>query len=113
MGDEIARFTATDSDHGADGDVTFSITGGNEDQFFELVSPTNATVRVGRSPILPHTYRLIVMATDRGSPPRSAEAVLEVEVIASEHVDCSLPQNGMCINVLYVHNGPFSSGGQK
>ncbi len=94
MGDLITRFTATDSDHGADGDVTFSIANGNEEQFFEIVSPTNATVQVKRSPILPGTYTLIVMATDGGDPSRSAEASLVVHVMASEHVDCSLPQYG-------------------
>ena len=96
--DFVAEFTATDADRGPDGEVLYSITSGNEDNFFGLVSPDVGTVVVKQSPILPRTYALVITASDGGTPPRSATALLVVNVTASNQVDCSDPQYGeLCI----------------
>ena len=90
----MAEFRATDADQGADGEIRYSISSGNEDNFFGLVSPSNGTVVVKRSPILPRMYTLVITASDGGAPPRSANAMLVINVTASNQVDCSEPQYG-------------------
>ena len=92
--DFVAEFTATDADQGPDGEILYSITSGNEDSFFGLVEPNTGTVVVKQSPILPRMYTLVVTASDGGTPPRSATALLVVNVTASNLVDCSDPQYG-------------------
>lgn len=88
----VGEFVAQDHDEGADGDITYSITAGNNDGFFEFAVPSFGEVTVARSPILPHTYTLTITASDGGSPPFTASALLTVRVVATSDVDCTDPQ---------------------
>ena len=93
-GSEVAVFTADDRDTGQDGVIVYSITAGNNDGFFEIAHESFGEVVVRTSPLLPHTYTLIITARDQGSTPRSANATLIVQVIATTMINCSLPQFG-------------------
>ncbi len=90
----VADFVAQDHDNGIDGDITYSISAGNDEGFFEIAVPSFGEVSVARSPILPHTYTLTITATDGGSPALSADAVLTVRVVATHTIDCTEPQFG-------------------
>ena len=89
-GSNVTDFEATDLDVGPDGLVDYTITAGNEDRFFGISGMGFGEVIVQMTPILPHTYTFTVTATDRGSPPRSANATLIIHVTTSQEVDCNL-----------------------
>ena len=81
---------ATDQDEGPGGEVSYTITAGNQDQFFKI-NESVGDVRVASSPILPGTYTLTITASDHGTPQHSTSDVLTVSVEATGAVDCSLP----------------------
>ena len=94
MGCFVEEFDATDNDDGVDGEITYSITGGNDDGFFDITGMGFGEVKVRRSPILPHTYVLTITARDGGNPPLSSTATLTVLVTTSSMVDCTQPAYG-------------------
>ena len=93
-GSNVTDFEATDLDEGQDGRIDYTITAGNKDGFFGISAEGFGEVIVQRTPILPHTYTLTVTATDRGAPPRSADATLIIRVTTSQVVDCTLNEFG-------------------
>ena len=95
VGSFIAEPRANDPDHGPDGDITYSISSGNEDGFFNI-SAMFGTVTVVHSPLLPQTYTLTITATDHGTPPLSSRqnATVVVTVTASVPVNCNDQQYG-------------------
>ena len=94
MGSNVTDFEATDLDEGQDGRIDYTITAGNEERFFGISGIGFGEVIVEMTPIFPQTYTLTVTATDRGSPPRSADATLIIHVTTSEMVDCTWNQFG-------------------
>lgn len=94
MGSFVDEFDATDKDDGPDGEITYSITGGNDDGFFDITAMGFGEVIVRRSPILPHTYVLTITARDGGNPPLSSMATLTMLVTTSSIVDCTRPEYG-------------------
>ena len=93
-GSNVTDFEATDADGGQDGRVNYTITAGNEDQFFGISGAGFGEVIVRSSPILPHTYNLTITATDHGTPRRSSNATLIVRVIATTVIDCNTDDYG-------------------
>lgn len=79
--------SAIDADRGPAGEVSYSITAGNEEKFF-MIDETG-DVRVASSPLLPGIYHLTITVSDHGSPSLSTSAVLTVTVVAEGAVDCS------------------------
>ena len=77
---------ATDQDRGSAGEISYSISHGNEHQFFLIDKAGD--VKVATSPLLPGLYSLTIVATDGGSPPLSVSGVLTVTVTAVGEVDC-------------------------
>ena len=77
---------ATDQDQGPAGFISYSISQGNQHQFFLIDEAGD--VRVASSPLLPGVYPLTIVATDHGSPPLSVSGVLTVTVTAVGEVDC-------------------------
>ena len=90
VGSFLAEPRANDPDNGPDGDITYSISSGNEGGFFDI-SAMFGTVTVAHSPLLPQTYTLTITATDHGTPPLSSRqnATVVVTVTASVAVDCN------------------------
>ncbi len=88
----VGEFVAQDHDEGTDGDITYSITAGNDEGFFEFAVPSFGEVTVARSPILPHTYTLRITASDGGTSPLTANALLTVRVVTTSIIDCTEPQ---------------------
>ena len=88
-GSNVTDFEATDDDDGQDGRIDYTITAGNEDGFFGISGVGFGEVIVRNMPILPHTYTLTITATDRGTPPRSANALLIIHVTTTTMVNCS------------------------
>ena len=94
VGSYVTDFEATDDDDGQDGRIDYTITAGNEDGFFGISRVWFREVIVRRIPILPHIYTLTITATDRGTPPRSANATLIIRVTTNQVVDCSTDDFG-------------------
>ena len=93
-GSFVAEFTASDRDSGVDGEITYSITSGNEDGFFQIAVPSFGDVSVKRTPIHPQTYILTITAKDGGNPSLSDDVTLTVAVTATQDVDCTDPEYG-------------------
>ena len=94
LGSNVTDFEATDRDGGQDGRIEYTITAGNEDMFFGISGMGFGEVIVQRSPILPHTYTLTITASDHGTPSRSTNATLIIQVTTSSTVDCNLNEFG-------------------
>ena len=91
----VGAFEAYDQDTGTDGLIHYSITDGNSDGYFEISGVGFGEVVVANSPINPHTYTLIITASDRGTPPRSSNATMIVHVTATREIDCNANNFGM------------------
>ena len=83
---------ATDQDLGPAGEISYSISHGNKNQFFLIDEAGD--VRVATSPLLPEVYSLTIVAADHGSPPLSVSGVLTVTVTAVGEVDCQTQAYG-------------------
>lgn len=75
----VTQLSATDADSGANGWLTYRLESGAQDRF--VVDPLSGAVLVGNTTLDREergSYRLVVMATDRGTPPLSGTATLTV-----------------------------------
>ncbi|XP_034946688.1 cadherin-related tumor suppressor [Chelonus insularis] len=79
----VAAVLVIDNDEGLNGETTVEIRGGNELEHFKLYNTQNFEIvrvngRLDREEI--PTYNLTIVATDKGTPPRSATAYLVIHV---------------------------------
>lgn len=87
-GTDVIQVFATDADEGANGQIRFSIPGGNTNWDFRIDSVTGVISvakqldREARS-----SYSLVVQAADRGSSPRTDQAT--VNIVLLDVNDCS------------------------
>lgn len=75
----VTQLSATDADSGANGWLTYRLVSGAQDRF--VVEPLSGAVLVGNTTLDREeraSYKLVVMATDRGTPPLSGTATLTV-----------------------------------
>ncbi|XP_068597669.1 cadherin-23 [Brachionichthys hirsutus] len=75
----VTQLSAADADSGSNGWLTYRLEGGAQDRF--VVDPVSGAVLVGDTTLDREergSYRLVVMATDRGTPPMSGTATLSV-----------------------------------
>ena len=80
-GSFILTVSATDSDHGDNGVVVYSIVGGNEGGEFRVTASGEVqatTIKLDRE--TKSSYTMTVQATDKGSPPKSTTVLLQVTV---------------------------------
>ena len=78
-GFSVLQITATDEDSGLNGELIYRIEAGAQDRF--LIHPVSGIVRVGNATIdreEQESYRLTVVATDRGAVPLSGTAIITV-----------------------------------
>lgn len=87
-GADVVQVFASDADDGTNGQIRFSISGGNADNDFRIDSVTGM-ISVARQldRETRSSYSLVVQATDRGSSPRSDRAT--VNVVLLDVNDCS------------------------
>uniref|UniRef100_A0A3B4TJP7 Cadherin-23 n=1 Tax=Seriola dumerili TaxID=41447 RepID=A0A3B4TJP7_SERDU len=75
----VTQLSATDADSGSNGWLMYRLESGAQDRF--VVDPLSGAVLVGNNTLDREergSYRLVVMATDRGTPPMSGTATLTV-----------------------------------
>lgn len=75
----VTQLSATDADSGSNGWLTYRLESGAQDRF--VVDSLSGAVLVGNTTLDREergSYRLVVMATDRGTPPMSGTATLTV-----------------------------------
>uniref|UniRef100_A0A8D3DQ62 Cadherin-23 n=1 Tax=Scophthalmus maximus TaxID=52904 RepID=A0A8D3DQ62_SCOMX len=75
----VTQLSATDADSGSNGWLMYRLESGAQDRF--VVDPLSGAVLVGNNTLDREergSYRLVVMATDRGTPPLSGTATLTV-----------------------------------
>ncbi|XP_031734618.1 cadherin-23 isoform X3 [Anarrhichthys ocellatus] len=75
----VTQLSATDADSGSNGWLMYRLESGAQDRF--VVDPLSGAVLVGNTTLDREergSYRLVVMATDRGTPPMSGTATLTV-----------------------------------
>ncbi|KAK7901830.1 hypothetical protein WMY93_018599 [Mugilogobius chulae] len=75
----VTQLSATDADSGANGWLSYRLESGAQDRF--VVDSVSGAVLVGNSTLDREergSYRLVVMATDRGTPPLTGTATLTV-----------------------------------
>lgn len=78
-GFSVLQVTATDEDSGLNGELVYRIEAGAQDRF--LIHPVTGVIRVGNATIdreEQDSYRLTVVATDRGTVPLSGTAIVTI-----------------------------------
>uniref|UniRef100_A0A8C8W8N7 Cadherin-23 n=1 Tax=Peromyscus maniculatus bairdii TaxID=230844 RepID=A0A8C8W8N7_PERMB len=78
-GFSVLQVTATDEDSGLNGELVYRIEAGAQDRF--LIHPVTGVIRVGNATIdreEQESYRLTVVAADRGTVPLSGTAVVTI-----------------------------------
>ncbi|XP_075389513.1 cadherin-23 isoform X2 [Tenrec ecaudatus] len=78
-GFSVLQVTATDEDSGLNGELTYRIEAGAQDRFH--IHPATGVIRVGNVTIdreEQESYRLTVVATDRGTTPLSGTAIITI-----------------------------------
>uniref|UniRef100_F6XLQ0 Cadherin-23 n=1 Tax=Equus caballus TaxID=9796 RepID=F6XLQ0_HORSE len=78
-GFSVLQVTATDEDSGLNGELIYRIEAGAQDRF--LIHPVTGVIRVGNATIdreEQESYRLTVVATDRGTVPLSGTAIITI-----------------------------------
>lgn len=78
-GFSVLQVTATDEDSGLNGELTYRIEAGAQDRF--LIHPVTGVIRVGNVTIdreEQESYRLTVVASDRGTVPLSGTAIITI-----------------------------------
>ncbi|XP_048389781.2 protocadherin-23 isoform X5 [Stegostoma tigrinum] len=88
----VSQVFASDSDHGLNGQIEYSIISGNENEAFVIdltrgIITTNAVL--DREVI--SSYRLVIQATDRGSPRLSITAIVVIQVVDINDNPPSIP----------------------
>ncbi|KAB7505675.1 Fat-like cadherin-related tumor suppressor-like protein [Armadillidium nasatum] len=81
IGRSLAQVSANDLDCGKNGEISFSITDGNEDERFSIASDTGIVSLVNfldRETI--SEYTLEIKGKDKGSPSNSASALVKIQV---------------------------------
>ncbi|XP_037118459.1 protocadherin Fat 4 [Syngnathus acus] len=87
-GMDIIQVFATDSDEGTNGQIRFSISGGNTNRDFRMDSVTGmVSVAKQLDREVQASYSLVVQASDRGSSPRVDHAT--VNIVLLDVNDCS------------------------
>ncbi|XP_006170164.1 cadherin-23 isoform X1 [Tupaia chinensis] len=89
-GVSVLQVTATDDDSGLNGELVYRIEAGAQDRF--LIHPVTGVIRVGNATIdreEQDSYRLTVVATDRGTVPLSGTAIVTVLI---EDINDSRPE---------------------
>ena len=83
----VAVISADDPDDGDNACLSYAIISGNEDDLFEMVTPSEGRLAVKRSLLAATTtwrlFTLHVEVTDGGMPPLSTSAILNIVVDAS------------------------------
>uniref|UniRef100_A0A8D2JQ57 Cadherin-23 n=1 Tax=Sciurus vulgaris TaxID=55149 RepID=A0A8D2JQ57_SCIVU len=78
-GFSVLQVTATDEDSGLNGELVYRIEAGAQDRF--LIHPVTGVIRVGNATIdreEQESYRLTVVASDRGTIPLSGTAIVTI-----------------------------------
>ncbi|XP_017530342.3 cadherin-23 isoform X2 [Manis javanica] len=78
-GSSVLQVTATDEDSGLNGELIYRIEAGAQDRF--VIHPVTGDIHVGNATIdreEQESYRLTVVATDRGTVPLSGTAIITV-----------------------------------
>ncbi|XP_027244112.1 cadherin-23 isoform X6 [Cricetulus griseus] len=78
-GFSVLQVTATDEDSGLNGELVYRIEAGAQDRF--LIHPATGVIHVGNATIdreEQESYRLTVVATDRGTVPLSGTAIITI-----------------------------------
>ncbi|XP_044939396.1 cadherin-23 isoform X6 [Mustela putorius furo] len=78
-GFSVLQVTATDRDSGLNGELIYRIEAGAQDRF--LIHPVTGVIRVANATIdreEQESYRLVVVATDRGTVPLSGTALITI-----------------------------------
>ncbi|XP_041511345.1 cadherin-23 isoform X1 [Microtus oregoni] len=78
-GFSVLQVTATDEDSGLNGELVYRIEAGAQDRF--LIHPVTGVIRVGNATIdreEQESYRLTLVATDRGTVPLSGTAIVTI-----------------------------------
>ncbi|XP_021799078.2 cadherin-23 isoform X4 [Papio anubis] len=89
-GFSVLQVTATDEDSGLNGELVYRIEAGAQDRFF--IHPVTGVIRVGNATIdreEQESYRLTVVATDRGTIPLSGTAIITILI---EDINDSRPE---------------------
>uniref|UniRef100_A0A8C6NJE5 Protocadherin Fat 4 n=1 Tax=Nothobranchius furzeri TaxID=105023 RepID=A0A8C6NJE5_NOTFU len=87
-GSDIIQVFASDADDGTNGQIRFSVAGGNTNNDFRIDSVTGViSVAKQLDRETQSTYSLVVQATDRGSSPRLDRST--VNIVLSDVNDCS------------------------
>ncbi|XP_064125746.1 cadherin-23 isoform X4 [Loxodonta africana] len=89
-GFSVLQVTATDEDSGLNGELVYRIEAGAQDRF--LIHPVTGVIRVSNVTIdreEQESYRLTVVATDRGTVPLSGTAIISVLI---EDINDSRPE---------------------
>uniref|UniRef100_A0A2K5YWL8 Cadherin-23 n=1 Tax=Mandrillus leucophaeus TaxID=9568 RepID=A0A2K5YWL8_MANLE len=89
-GFSVLQVTATDEDSGLNGELVYRIEAGAQDRFF--IHPVTGVIRVGNATIdreEQESYRLTVVATDRGTVPLSGTAIITILI---EDINDSRPE---------------------
>nr|XP_015002908.2 cadherin-23 isoform X3 [Macaca mulatta] len=89
-GFSVLQVTATDEDSGLNGELVYRIEAGAQDRFF--IHPVTGVIRVGNATIdreEQESYRLTVVATDRGTIPLSGTAIITILI---EDINDSCPE---------------------
>lgn len=81
VNDYVVQVTATDLDSGSNGQKVYSIVSGNEEGAF-VINRENGLISVGKSltTVAADKFTLKVKAEDRGTPPRSNQVDVEINV---------------------------------
>ncbi|CAL1540134.1 unnamed protein product [Lymnaea stagnalis] len=83
----VTQVYARDADSGPNGDIMYSIIGGNEDNAFQIGLPhtgivhTNADAAPLDRESRPQGYRLVLEAQDRGFPPLKSTCTLVINIV--------------------------------
>ncbi|XP_049711738.1 cadherin-23 isoform X2 [Elephas maximus indicus] len=89
-GFSVLQVTATDEDSGLNGELVYRIEAGAQDRF--LIHPVTGVIRVSNVTIdreEQESYRLTVVATDRGTVPLSGTAIISILI---EDINDSRPE---------------------
>ncbi|XP_015176207.1 PREDICTED: protein dachsous [Polistes dominula] len=104
-GQNVLRVVAKDADHGANGEVVYSFVHEQEKPKFRIHPSTGVvTATLSLSQDNGKTYRLEVLARDKGNPPKSAKGLIEVQVGESADLGPTLKFQNETYDVVVQEN---------